>query len=96
MTALATFDSRIAIQILAINDDVQRLHFDLNGSAYPYFVAGVMWIFNAIVWLGHVAIISNEAATSVSVLWRVAGVVVVALWWGMVWSNVRCRKKGIK
>lgn len=83
MTTLTkTFDQRIAIQILAINEDVQRWHFELNGHNYQYFMSGLMVLFSLVVWLGKSSAMAGDLAESIRVVWLLAVIVVVSLAWG--------------
>lgn len=90
-TRQATLQSRIAIQILAINDDVQRFHLDLNGPNYDYFVVGILWVYGFIVWLGHAALFAGDISESLSFTGKVLVIVFISLVYGFIGWNLRGR-----
>lgn len=89
MSALTRLDSRIAIQILAIDDDVQRFSIDLNGPTYPYFVAGIMALFNLVVWIGMAIVSIGDISESVNFAWKVCAIIVVSLAWAIKQSYIK-------
>lgn len=80
---LTKFDQRIAIQILAINEDVQRWHLELNGHNYQYFMSGLMVLFSLIVWLGKSSVAVGDLTESVRVVWLLVVIIAVSVAWGI-------------
>lgn len=81
MTNTLTLQSRIAIQILAINDDVSHFSVELNGPNYRHFVTGLMLLFNLFVIVGKIA--NADVWQALDFGGKVLGIVIKSVAWGV-------------
>jgi len=89
---MPTLNHRLAIQILAINDSVDRWNFELNGANYRYFMAGLIAIFNIVIYLGKLLTISSDIPQLVLFAYNVIIIIILSCLYGFL--NINIKEKG--